>query len=50
MMEASYDNGLVIQMADSCNRTGWPIDISMQPRQSKGSTSLQQPQAIYFML
>lgn len=33
MMEESYKTGLQIKMANSCERTGWPIDISLKPRQ-----------------
>lgn len=47
MMEGTYDMGLHIQMASSCERTGWPIDISMH---SRAGSSGGQPQAVYFML
>ncbi len=39
LMEASHDNGYAIQMANSCDRTGWPIDISLRSKEfNQGKT------------
>lgn len=37
IMEQSYENGFMIQMANSCDRTGWPIDIGLRFKESKSS-------------
>jgi hypothetical protein len=38
----------MIQMANSCDRTGWPIDISLRFREPK--TGKTEQHAIYFLL
>jgi len=55
LLEQSYDRGYSLYMSQSCDKTGWPIDIFIKPRNfSTGveeTTDAQiRPIAVYFLL
>jgi hypothetical protein len=47
MIEPSLEKGFMTTTLSSCERTGWPIDITLEAR---GASKQDQTHAIYFLL